>query len=142
MKKPILVLISFIVCAFSGLFYEWMWIFPIYFLFSAFVFKSSLVWEIPLGALASSVIILFFPENTNELFKCLIFLGSIFISFFNPKKLFLYFPLCILMLFLKNDIAGIYALTGAITASAQKRENLLQDCIINQENIQDYKIDF
>ncbi len=136
MKKPILVLISFIVCAFSGLFYGWMWIFPIYFLFSAFVFRESLVWEIPLGALASSVLILFFPENTTELFKSLIFLGSILLSFYNPKKLFLYFPLCVLMLFLKNDIAGIYALTGAIMGSAQKRENLLQDCIINQENIQ------
>ncbi len=142
MKKPILVLISFIVCAFSGLFYGWMWIFPVYFLFSMFVFKESLVWEIPLGALASSVLILFFPESTAELFRSLIFLGSIFISFFNPGKLFLFFPLSVLMLFLKNDIAGIYALTGAILGSVQKRTLLSQDCIIKQENIQDYKIDF
>ena len=142
MKKPVLVLISFIVCAFSGLFYGWMWIFPIYFLFSAFVFKESLVWEIPLGALAASVLILFFPENTEELFKCLIILGSILIAFCNPKKLFLYFPLCVLLLFLKNDIAGIYALTGAIMGSSQKRTSPLDDCIIKQENIQDYKIDF
>lgn len=142
MKKPVLVLISFIVCAFSGLFYGWMWIFPIYFLFSAFVFKESLVWEIPLGALAASVLILFFPENTNELFKCFVLLGSILVSVFSPKKLFLYFPLCALLLFLKNDIAGIYALMGAIIGSVQKRTSPVKNCIIKQENIQDYKIDF
>ncbi|MBR1970079.1 MAG: hypothetical protein IKA17_06960 [Clostridia bacterium] len=142
MKKPVLILISFIVCAFSGLFYGWMWIFPVYFLFSAFVFGADMVWEVPLGALAASCLILFFPENLPELFKCFIFLGSVLISFFNPKKLFIYFPLCILLLFLKNDIAGIYALMGAIMGSAQKRTKLLKDCIIKQENIQDYKIDF
>ena len=122
MKKTILVLISFIVCAFSGLFYGWMWVFSIYFLFSLGRIKDSVVWEIPLYALASSVLILFFPENTAELFKCLIFLGSIALSFGNPKKLFLYFPLCVVMLLFKNDLWGIYAITGALCSAMSTRE--------------------
>lgn len=122
MKKTIFVLISFVVCAFSGVFYGWIWLFPIYFLFSSFKISNSVAWEIPIGALMASVLMLFFPENTGELFRCLIFLGSMALSFLNPKKLFLFFPLCVFMLFLKNDSAGIYALTGAFLGSLHKNE--------------------
>lgn len=120
MKKIGLILISFILCAVFSVTHGWIWFFPVYLLFSYKNLSPSLIWEIPLGCFGASVLMLFLSTSHPELFRALIPCAALLISISKPKKLFIFFPLAILMLALKNNEAGIYTMAAAIVCSFHK----------------------
>lgn len=120
MKNIVLILISFILCAFLGVVRGWAWFFPVYLLFSYKNLDSSLVWEIPLWCYGTSILILFMPDLCFEIFRILLPCAALLIALTKPKKMLIFFPIAMLMLFLKNDEAGIYTMMASIIYSFHK----------------------
>ena len=120
MKNIVLILISFILCAVLGVASGWACFFPVYLLLSYKNLDSSLMWEIPLWCYATSVLIIFTTEFHFELFRVLVPCAALLIALTTPKKMLVFFPIAILMLCLKNDEAGIYAMMASIICSFHK----------------------
>lgn len=102
MKKIIYFIISYIVCQALGLNDIWLGFAISY---AAILFTrmtDSLLWEIPMGALAAAIGISAIGEDFASLLRILIPCAGVIIAYTSPKRLALFFPAAVLALFFKN----------------------------------------
>ena len=112
MKKLLYVAVTFPICALFG--FEKIWLgFSLVYVLTVFnrIGKHSL-WEIPMAVLACSIITDVFADYYAEVIKIIIPVSAVIIAWNNPKKLILFFPVCIGAIALKNvyAVSAVWAL--------------------------------
>ncbi len=113
MRKIFYILTTFAVCTLfneSGL---WLGFTAVYLLLSFRSADTSILWEIPMGVLISSIAVDVFSDGAIVIIRLLIPIAAALFAGFYPKKLFLFFPLAIVSLILR-DTYGIQVMCASI----------------------------
>ena len=113
MRKILYVFITFVLCALFGEGMLWIPFAVAFFLLSSRKSTSSLLWEIPMGVLISSIAADAFLNEEIILLRILLPISAVLFAGFSPKKLFAFFPLAIISIFL-GDGYGIAIMCGAL----------------------------
>lgn len=113
MRKIFYVLITFAVCALSGAGGLWIGFAAAFLLLSLKNANSSILWEIPMGVLICSIASDVFSGGEITLIRILIPITAALFAGFYPKKLFLFFPLAIVSLVLR-DTYGISVMCASM----------------------------
>ena len=113
MQKIFSLTISFIVCFIFGIADVWPW-FALAFVLLSFPNVQESMWEIPLGAMAISVLSIFCRDYTGILTASLIISASAIFAVSKPQKLFIFYPLAAISLFLfPTSESAVYAMSAA-----------------------------
>lgn len=113
MQKLLSLLISFIICFIFGIADVWLW-FALSFVFLSFPSIQESIWEIPLGAMLASVLVIFFKDYTAILLSTLLVSASVIFAVSRPQKLILFYPLAVASLFLfPSDESAVFAIGAA-----------------------------
>ena len=117
MKNILYLLFSLAVCLFLGIGDIWAWFALSYFIFSAKPFNR--LWAIALGALSFDIIFLFAKDSEFLLARVLFTAAAVLISLHCPKKLFLFFPASVIMLFFAPDRAAGAFFSAAVWCGSE-----------------------
>ena len=113
MRKIFYILTTFAVCALFGAGRLWLGFAAAFLLLSLKNADSSILWEIPMGVLISSIASDAFSGGEITLIRILIPIAAALFAGFYPKKLFLFFPLAIVSLILR-DTYGISVICACV----------------------------
>ena len=113
MRKIFYIFTTFAVCALfneSGL---WLGFAAAYLLLSFRSADTSILWEVPMGVLISSIAVDVFSDGAIVIIRLLIPIAAALFAGFYPKKLFLFFPVAIASLILRDGY-GIALMCAAL----------------------------
>lgn len=113
MRKLFYILTTFAVCALFGTGRLWLGFAVAFLLLSFKNTDSSILWEIPMGVLIGSIASDVFSGGEIVLIRILIPIAAALFAGFYPKKLFLFFPLAIVSLILR-DTYGISVMCASM----------------------------
>lgn len=111
MRKLMCLAITFFICRAFGLGNIWLGFTSVLLLMSAFRFRASFLWEIPLAVLSCSVLQLAFADDIKIVVQILIIVTTIVTSYAAPKRLVSLFLIGAIALFYENtySIAIVWA---------------------------------
>ena len=114
MQKLLSLLISFIICFIFGIADVWLW-FALSFVLLSFPSIQESMWEIPLGAMSISVLVIFCRDYIDVLLSVLLVASSVIFAISKPQKLIIFYPLCAVALFLfPNDESVVFSMAAAL----------------------------
>ncbi len=113
MQKLFSLAISFLICLVFGIVNVWPW-FALSFVLLTFPDITESVWEIPLGAMAISVLTIFCRDYISVLLSSLLVSASVIFAIASPRKLLVFYPLAVIALFLfPTDESIVYTMAAA-----------------------------
>ena len=113
MRNLFYILTTFAVCTLFGSVGLWIGFAATFLLLTFKNINSSIIWEIPMGVLIGSIASEVFLGEEITLIRILIPIAAALFAGFYPKKLFLFFPVAIVSLFLR-DSYGIQIMCASI----------------------------
>ena len=114
MQKLFSLAISFLICLVFGVADVWPWFALSFVLLSLPDIRES-VWEIPIGAMAISVLVIFLGDYTAVLMSVLLISTSVIFAISIPRKLIIFYPLAAIALFLfPADESIVYTMAAAL----------------------------
>ena len=134
MRKIFYILTTFSVCALFGAGKLWAFFAATFILFPLKNINSSILWEIPMGVLISSIAGDVFANGAVVLLRVMIPIVAVLFAGFNQRKLFLFLPLAIAALILRNGY-GIGIMCAAMWWGV-KYVFIKNDCITKIQSLQ------
>ena len=126
MQKLFSLGLSFLICLIFGISDVWIW-FSISFVLLSFPDMDESIWEIPLGAMAISVILAFCRDYTEVLTASLIIPASVIFAAAKPRKLLVFYPLVIASLFFfPNSESVVFAMAASLWCACREAFGSLQ----------------
>ncbi len=118
MKKVLFIAGTFALCALFGAGKLWAGFAAGFLLLSSKNIGSSILWEIPMGVLISSIASDVLNGGTEILLRVLVPIAATLFAGFYPKKLFLFFPLAIAALLI-GEVYGIPIMVASVWCGAR-----------------------